>query len=97
MNRDDIIRMAQEAGLYIGNPRIPRIENTIVRRLERFASLIASAERKACKHIFVRDEDSPLHYCCQQCGEIKKDYTAPPITKAATQAKGKNKTKGQNE
>jgi hypothetical protein len=48
MNRDDIIRMAVEAGLYSGNPRTPGTENMIVRRLERFANLVAAAEREAC-------------------------------------------------
>ena len=48
MNREDIIRMARGAGLYSGNPRTPGTENTIVRRLTRFAALVAAAEREAC-------------------------------------------------
>ncbi len=48
MNREDIIRMAREAGLYSGNPRTPGTENTIVRRLTRFAALVAAQEREAC-------------------------------------------------
>ena len=41
MNRDDIIRMAREAG-YIAS------QFTSITTLERFAALIAAAEREAC-------------------------------------------------
>lgn len=47
MNQDDIIRMAMEVGLYSGNPRTPGTGNMIVRRLERFAALVAEHEREA--------------------------------------------------
>ena len=41
MNREDIIRMAQEAGfLPQANPAMPQL-------LERFAALVASSEREA--------------------------------------------------
>ena len=42
MNRDDIIRMAREAG-YIASP--------IYLRVELFANLVAAAEREACARI----------------------------------------------
>ena len=42
MNRDDIIRMAREAGLV--NWEATAYAN----ELERFAALVASAEREAC-------------------------------------------------
>ena len=51
MNREDIIQMAREVGLYSGNPRTPGTENTIVRRLTRFAALVAAAEREACAKV----------------------------------------------
>ena len=45
MNREDIIRMAQEAGfLPQANPAMPQL-------LERFAALVASAEREACAKV----------------------------------------------
>ena len=45
MNREDIIRMAQEAGfLPQANPVTPQL-------LERFAALVASAEREACAKV----------------------------------------------
>jgi len=40
MNRDDIIRMAREAGFY-SNPDVAKFEH--------FANLVAAAEREACE------------------------------------------------
>ena len=48
MTKDDIIRMAREAGLYSGSPRTPSTGRMIEKRLERFAALVAAAEREAC-------------------------------------------------
>ena len=54
MNRQDIIRMAREAGLhapegrtYILSPTI-HPDDDLSEYLERFAALVASAEREAC-------------------------------------------------
>jgi hypothetical protein len=44
MNRDDILRMAREAG-YISS------QFTSTTTLERFANLIAAAEREACARV----------------------------------------------
>jgi hypothetical protein len=46
MNRDDIIRMAREAG-WTG----PEENVTYVAMLERFANLVAAAEREACAKV----------------------------------------------
>jgi len=46
MNRDDIIRMAREAG-WTG----PEENVTYVAMLERFAKLIAAEEREACAKV----------------------------------------------
>jgi hypothetical protein len=40
--RDDIIRMAREAGLW------PAVTDTFPKKLERFAALVAAAECEAC-------------------------------------------------
>lgn len=48
MTRDEIIRMALDAGLYSGNPRTPGTGNMILTRLQRFANLVAAAEREEC-------------------------------------------------
>ena len=51
MDREDIIRMAQEAGfLPQANPVMPQL-------LERFAALVASAEREACAEICKKHAD----------------------------------------
>jgi hypothetical protein len=48
MNREDIIRMAQEAGF--SNPELVNV-------FERFATLVASAEREACAEICKKHAD----------------------------------------
>jgi hypothetical protein len=55
MNRDDIIRMAQECGYWSGQT----VEMNDV-GLERFAALVAAAERDECAKV-CEDE---LCYCC---------------------------------
>jgi hypothetical protein len=57
MTRDDIIRMAREAGLYdVAHPH-PAGNNEAV---ERFAALVAAAEREACAQIAMQwDKEHP--------------------------------------
>ena len=45
MNREDIIRMAQEAGFRVNTTE------SLLEELERFAALVASAEREACAKV----------------------------------------------
>ena len=61
MNRKDIIRMAREAGLWETRHSVEMALGG-VGELERFAVLVASAEREACaKYIEqMRVEDTPL-------------------------------------
>jgi hypothetical protein len=47
MNRDDIIRMAREAGI----PLDAQHPGWLLPHLERFAALVAAAEREACARI----------------------------------------------
>jgi len=51
MNREDIIRMAREAGAAVGKPTpdAPEIIFSQCMDVERFAALVASAEREACE------------------------------------------------
>jgi hypothetical protein len=52
MNREDIIAMAQEAGGFLGEvPRGDAWMFTEEGHLERFAALVASAEREACAEL----------------------------------------------
>jgi len=48
MNRDDIIKMAREAGLLRGGDGWTMPHRWGITELERFAALIAAAEREAC-------------------------------------------------
>ena len=45
MNKEDIIRMAQEAGFRVNTTE------AFLEELERFATLVASAEREACAKV----------------------------------------------
>ena len=53
MNRNDIIRMAREAGAAVGKPTpdAPEIIFSQCMDVERFAALVASAEREACAKV----------------------------------------------
>ena len=58
MDREDIIRMAREAGLrvgtnlsgvvLVGSPAEIGLAHLTIEELERFAALVAAAEREAC-------------------------------------------------
>ena len=50
MNRDDIIKMAREVGIDATSDTLCRYEGWI-EPLERFAALVAVAEREACAQI----------------------------------------------
>lgn len=50
MTRDDIIRMAREAGIYPAN-------HETISMLERFAALVAAAEREARQAAQVQNEE----------------------------------------
>jgi len=59
MNRDDIIRMAREAGFteleFYGN----KVGTNPTACLERFAELVAAAEREACAKVCDAEADNP--------------------------------------
>jgi hypothetical protein len=62
MTRDDIIRMAREAGMHEGwdgwttgdDPNCLYPECVYTENLERFAALVAAAEREACTKVCER-------------------------------------------
>jgi len=45
MNRDDIIRMAREVGLW------PSVTDTFPKELQDFAAIVAAAEREECAKV----------------------------------------------
>ena len=51
MNREDIICMAREAGLW------PAVTDTFPKELQVFAALVASAEREACAEVCKKHAD----------------------------------------
>ena len=60
MTRDDIIRMAREAGLLIPSFRIGgglALGTCTVPDFERFAALVAAAEREACAQLVQKNAD----------------------------------------
>lgn len=67
MNRDDIIRMAREAGLW------PAVTDVFPKELERFATLVAAAEREACAKAseaqIDRWMDDRARYAASECAE----------------------------
>jgi hypothetical protein len=52
MKRDDIIRMAQEAGFEFNSLGGTYTSGKLDEHLERFAALVAEAEREACKDLW---------------------------------------------
>ena len=53
MSRDDIIRMAREAGVYTAHTEL-----TLVAGLERFAALVAAAESQNYEHTLALQQQS---------------------------------------
>ena len=51
MNRDDIERMAREAGFEINSLGTTYTSGRLPDLLERFAALVAAAEREACAKV----------------------------------------------
>jgi hypothetical protein len=48
MNRDDIIRMARESGFEVDSDDVWITDGFWVEELDRFANLVAAAEREEC-------------------------------------------------
>ena len=65
MNREDIIRMAREAGLAYGPDEKP------LGSVTRFAALVAAAEREACAKVADEQaQDEPYGHAKFRCGNI---------------------------
>jgi hypothetical protein len=64
MNRDDIIRMAREAGLHLYVNDVT--EEPYASTLQRFANLVAAAEREACAKVadeWQTEVNDPRYQC----------------------------------
>jgi hypothetical protein len=71
MNREEIIRMAQEAGFYIEHNEIysmsTQSDHELTEPIERFAALVASAEREAILAVIGDNQ------CECRCSEVVRD------------------------
>ena len=63
MNRDDIIRMAREAGLQTDTSGVWVDDGYIDDQLARFAALVAAAEREACAKVCDKHWDDNGQHC----------------------------------
>lgn len=61
MNREDVIRMARDAGLT------GLVEADVIGNFERFAALVAAAEREACAKLC--DEEATIEGVAQRCAD----------------------------
>jgi hypothetical protein len=68
MTRDDIIRMAQEAGFMT----LCINEDTWIPYLSRFAKLVAAAEREECAKLCEMVEDDDLYFGSQYAFAIRE-------------------------
>jgi hypothetical protein len=68
MTKEDIIRMAREAGGTIS-------ELTMMWSLERFAKIVAAAEREACADIC--DSEASIEGIAQKCAAAIRARGAP--------------------
>jgi hypothetical protein len=87
MNRDDVIRWAREAGLLTigtadGSVAVYTWPKGITEELERFAALVAAAEREACAKVAEdQAQDEPYGHAKFRCFNIAADIRARGETK----------------
>ncbi len=61
MDRDDIIKMAKEAGFEINSLGWTYTQGFLSEHLERFAALVAAAEREACAKLCLEEANEAYH------------------------------------
>jgi 5,10-methylenetetrahydrofolate reductase len=83
MTRDDIIRMAREAGINVEQGFLLRFAG-VEDDLERFAVLVAAAEREACAKVC--DGLADIHEKMNQWGQHKTAETLAQAIRARGQA-----------
>ena len=80
MTREDIIRMAQEAGFDYSGAELSWESVICTEELERFAALVASAERQACIDLLMGLHEAQsnngnhnyYHYAANAIKELRK-------------------------
>jgi hypothetical protein len=71
MNQDDMIRMAREAGIVLGDHTVVGSQENL---LEAFAALVAAHEREACAKVCEEPGWNAANWCAKQIrarGETK--------------------------
>lgn len=63
MNRDDIIQMAREAGFEFNSLGGTHTSGKLDEHLERFAALVAAAEREECAKVCDKHWDDNGQHC----------------------------------
>jgi hypothetical protein len=86
MTREDIIRMAREAGCPVaGIGPMTFDDKQLVLMLERFAALVASAEREACAEVCKKHAD--VYAMLEQNPTAKSAWAACIDTRDAIRAR----------
>ena len=86
MNRADIIRMAQEAGFDYSGVELSWESVICTEELERFAALVASAEREACAKVC--DEHAKVYASLDQNSTTKSAWAACVDNRDTIRARG---------
>ena len=60
MDRDDIIKMAKEAGIEFYPSPTNDVRFCLFKNLERFAALVAAHEREACAELVMQGTNEPV-------------------------------------
>ena len=73
MTREDIIRMAKEAGICTGNSILLPAPDGQIEALDRFAALVAAHEREACAKV-CEDEAAEFRSQKEGCRDARYDW-----------------------
>jgi hypothetical protein len=80
MTRDDVIRMAREAGDYLVDKRGREDFIFDCYGIERFAALVAAAEREACAKVCdeladdaAKEQDFHAIFACESCASAIRE------------------------
>lgn len=89
MNRDEIIKMAREAGFDTSSNEVYvwAGQDRVLSELAKFASLVAAAEREACA--------KQMDAVARTCHEENSDHEPFEYAAAAIRARGESGAKGE--
>ena len=80
MNREDVIRMARKVGFGSNSLGVTFTSGYLDDHLERFANLVAAAEREACAKVCdeladeaAKEQDFHAIFACESCGSAIRE------------------------